>query len=248
MHESKNSMEKHKITKERRDTVRRKLRVATKEHITPGMLRIVFHSDELEGFDSPSPDDHIKIFIPMNGEQQVKRDFTPRAWNLEAGTFTLDFALHESGPATEWARSAKIGDVLEIGGPRGSTIVLDDFDWYLLIGDASALPSFSRRLETMRQNVPVHLFLLIKDASEQQTFSTKANCRIRWLTNGCNSVEDALILGVALDNFALPQGDGFVWIAAEKTVSREFYRYLVEEREHPAEWVKAAAYWTEFQQ
>jgi NADPH-dependent ferric siderophore reductase len=63
-------MEKHKITKVRRDTVRRKLRVATKEPITPGMLRIVFQSDELQGFDSPSPDDHIKVFIPVNGDEQ----------------------------------------------------------------------------------------------------------------------------------------------------------------------------------
>ena len=226
--------------------MRRKLRVATKERITPGMLRIVFQSDELQGFDSPSPDDHIKVFIPVNGdEQQVKRDFTPRAWDLDAGTFTLDFALHESGPATEWARSAKTCDVLEIGGPRGSTIVPDDFDWYLLIGDASALPSFSRRLETMRHAVLVHLFLLITNASEQQTFSTKANCSIQWLTTGNDSIEDASMLRVALANFAFPQGDGFVWIAAEKIVSRELYQYLVEERGHPAEWVKAAAYWTE---
>ncbi len=226
--------------------MRRKLRVATKERITPGMLRIVFQSDELQGFDSPSPDDHVKIFIPVNGdEEQIKRDFTPRSWDLDAGIFTLDFALHESGPATEWARSAKTGDVLEIGGPRGSTIVPDDFDWYLLIGDASALPSFSRRLETMRHDVPVHLFLLTANTAEQQTFSTKANCCIRWLTTRNNSAEDASMLRVALDNSALPQGDGFVWIAAEKTVSRELYQYLVEERDHPAEWVKASAYWIE---
>jgi NADPH-dependent ferric siderophore reductase len=239
-------VEQHKITKVRRDTVRRKLRVATKEHITPGMLRIVFQSDELQGFDSPSPDDHIKVFIPVNGdEQEIKRDFTPRAWDLDAGTFTLDFALHESGPAIEWARSAKTGDVLEIGGPRGSTIVPDDFDWYLLVGDASALPSFSRRLETMRHDVPVHLYLLITNASEQQTLSTRADCCIQWFTTRNNSAEDASTLRVALDNFAFPQGDGFVWIAAEKIVSREIYQCLVEERGHPAEWVKAAAYWTE---
>jgi NADPH-dependent ferric siderophore reductase len=239
-------MEKHKITKVRKDTMRRKLLVAAKEHITPRMLRIIFHSDELQGFESLSPDDHIKIFIPVHGdERQIKRDFTPRAWDLEAETFTLDFALHDNGPATEWARSAKIGDVLEIGGPRGSTIVADDFDWYLLIGDASALPSFSRRLETMRHDVPVHAFLLITNASEQQTFSTKANCCIRWLTTRTNSVEDASMLRIALDDLVLPQGDGFVWIAAEKNVSRELYEYLVDEREHPAEWIKAAAYWTE---
>ena len=27
------------------------------------------------------------------------RDFTPRAWSEKEGTFSLEFALHENGPA-----------------------------------------------------------------------------------------------------------------------------------------------------
>jgi NADPH-dependent ferric siderophore reductase len=90
-------MQKHEITRVRKDSVRRTLQVAAKEHLTPRMLRIVFHSEALQGFDSPSPDDHIKIFLPANGDEKpISRDFTPRAWDLEAGTITIDFALHEA--------------------------------------------------------------------------------------------------------------------------------------------------------
>jgi NADPH-dependent ferric siderophore reductase len=242
-------MERHEIKKLRLDPVRRKLRVATTEHITPKMLRVIFQSDELQGFDSPSPDDHIKIFLPGKGEDQPSaRDFTPRAWNVEAGTFILDFALHESGPATEWACTARKGDVLEIGGPRGSVVVPDDFDWYWLIGDATALPSFSRRLENLRPAVPVHVFSLIADPAEQLAFTTNADCNIHWLSSGQTSVEDASIVRSALHNAALPQGHGFIWIAAEATVSREIYRYLTAERGHPAAWIKSSAYWTESQE
>jgi NADPH-dependent ferric siderophore reductase len=240
------SMQKHEITRIRRDSVRRTLRVATKEHITPRMLRIVFRSDDLQGFDSASPDDHIKIFLPSIGDEKpIARDFTPRAWDLAAGTFTIDFALHEAGPAIAWARAAQAADRLEIGGPRGSTVVPDDFDWYLLIGDATALPSIARRLESMRPEVPVDVFALIADSGERQDFPTSADCNVHWLICGESSRDDAATLRSALEAFRLRAGDGFIWIAAEASVSRELYGYFVETCGHPTQWVKAAAYWTE---
>ena len=48
---------------------------------------------------------------------------------------------HDGGPATSWAKAAVPGDTLEIGGPRGPTIVANDFDWFLLVGDETALPA-----------------------------------------------------------------------------------------------------------
>ena len=137
------------------------------------------------------------------------------SWDLEAGTLTIDFALHAAGPATEWALAAQAGDRLEMGGPRGSTIVPDDFDWYLLIGDATALPSVGRRLETMRAGVPVDVFLLVADSAEQQDFSTTANCNFRWLTCAESSRDNVASLRAALEMFHLRAGDGFIWIAAE---------------------------------
>jgi NADPH-dependent ferric siderophore reductase len=62
------------------------------------MLRIVFHSQELQTFASFSPDDFVKIFIPVRDEtEEVVRYFTPRAWDTMAGTLVLDFALHGTG-------------------------------------------------------------------------------------------------------------------------------------------------------
>ncbi|MGL1747182.1 siderophore-interacting protein, partial [Vibrio parahaemolyticus] len=49
-----------------------------------------------------------------------------RRFDPVLGTLTIDFALHQAGPATAWALAAKPGDRLEIGGPRGSTILADD--------------------------------------------------------------------------------------------------------------------------
>ena len=118
---------RHAIRRERRETRRRQLIVASVERLTPVMQRIRLGGD-LADFVSPAPDDHVKLFFPA-GDGIVARDYTPRAFDPARGELTLDFALHESGPASDWARAARPGDTLEIGGPRGSTIVADEFDW-----------------------------------------------------------------------------------------------------------------------
>jgi NADPH-dependent ferric siderophore reductase len=234
----------HEITKFRREPVRRLLHVKSKEYVTPRMLRIIFQSNELQGFESPSPDDHIKIFLAgSNGGEPIMRDFTPRAWDVAAQTFTLEFALHEHGPAAEWARAAQVGDPLPIGGPRGSTIVTDDFDWYWLVGDAAALPSIARRLESLRPGVATTVFALVASEEEHQTFSTQTACTVHWLHTTGHLEQDAAILSAALQQQDVPSGDGFVWIACESSVSRQLYNLAIEELKLPKQWIKASGYW-----
>jgi NADPH-dependent ferric siderophore reductase len=55
--------------------------------------------------------------------------------------------------------------------------------------------------------------------------------------------DDASLLRAALDDYALPEGEGFVWIAAEASVARNIRTYIVDERGHPRQWTKAAGYW-----
>jgi len=169
------------------------------------------------------------------------RDFTPRRFDRTLGTLIIDFALHEAGPATRWATSAQIGDTLEIGGPRGSTVVPDDFDWYLLIGDETALPAIGRRVEELRTDVPVATFVSM-DAGETQDFQTKAAWTPRWIARDGSS-DDGALLRAALADYALPSGEGFVWIAAEASVARSLRNYVIEDLGHPRQWTKAAGYW-----
>nr|WP_254602817.1 siderophore-interacting protein [Sphingomonas bacterium] len=63
------------------------------------MLRIGFTGD-LADFVSLSADDHVKLFLPVEGEADAMRDYTPRAFDTGLGTMTIDFALHDAGAAT----------------------------------------------------------------------------------------------------------------------------------------------------
>jgi len=237
-------MQRHQIARIRRDVRKRTLTVSSIERLTPRMLRLGFTSTELRDFESAAHDDHIKLFFPSTATADGKpcmRDFTPRTFDTKQGRLMIDFALHEAGPATRWAASAQIGDTLEIGGPRGSAVVPDDFDWYLLIGDETALPAIGRRVEELRAGVPVATFV-VADAGEAQSFETKALWTPRWITRAPGT-DDATLLRAALADHVLPDGEGFVWIAAEASVARTLRTYMVEERRHPKEWTKAAGYW-----
>src|SRR5262245_39180093 len=161
-------MTKHAITRVRHEPRRRILTVQRVERLTPSMARITLCGD-LAGFISSGYDDHVKVFFPLPGQNgptmpqpdangQVPegvprspgRDYTPRRYDVTRNELVIDFALHDAGPATSWAAQAAPGQQLGVGGPRGSFLVPDDFDWYLFIGDETALPAIGRRLEELR--------------------------------------------------------------------------------------------------
>jgi NADPH-dependent ferric siderophore reductase len=232
---------RHQIQRVRHEVRRRALTVTSLEHLTPRMLRVGLVSPELHDFVSLAADDHIKLFFPV-GDETVMRDFTPRAFDLAKGVLWIDFAMHDAGPATEWAASARIGDTLQIGGPRGSAIVPDDFDWHLLVGDETALPALARRVEELPPGASVAVYAIVAANEDVMTFQSPADLVQTWIVREGGS-DDATLLRTALDTFTPPPGDGFVWIAAEGGVARALRQYMVEERGHPREWMKAAGYW-----
>lgn len=240
---------RHRIERVRQELKRRNLTVAAVTDITPRMRRIELVSTELADFSSLSPDDHIKLFLPDAGAAggMSLRDYTPRRFDADACRLTLDFALHESGPAATWAKAAQPGDLLTIGGPKGSVIVPDDFDHYLLVGDETALPSIGRRVEALRASVPVTVVAIVEDLSEAQHFDSSARLDLRWVARasqrGAAGADDAALLRAALDQWQAPRGDGYVWIAAEAKVARALKTYMLEERGHPPAWLKASGYW-----
>ncbi|MDQ2067864.1 siderophore-interacting protein [Xinfangfangia sp. CPCC 101601] len=229
------------ITRHRFDIRRRTLTLREKTWITPSMIRLVLEGDDLADFTSLAPDDHIKLFFETGAEKPQMRDYTPRAFDPEACTLTLDFAVHDAGPATHWAVTAEPGDRLTIGGPRGSAVVTATFDWWLLIGDETALPAMGRWVEEMPEGASVITLGLVRNAAEEQLWESRSDHQAYWHhREDPTRPEDALAAVAAL---TLPRGKGFVWIAAEAAVARALRDHFQNERAHPHAWIKAAGYW-----
>ncbi|MFT4112222.1 siderophore-interacting protein [Silvibacterium sp.] len=226
----------------RLDLVRRQLVVQHVEKLSPRMIRISVGGPELAGFNSPSPDDHIKIFFPGPDGQPIGRDFTPRRYDPAAGRLDIDFALHEGGIASAWAEHARPGDTLFMGGPRGSSVVRAPGAWWLLIGDETALPSIGRRLEEFEAGTKVLTLTAVAEATERLIWSTPADLAEHWVYRA--DPADPAPLLEAVRKLELPAGPGFIWVAAETEVSRAIRQHLLEERHHSEAWIKTSGYWT----
>ena len=241
-----NQSQPHFINRVYREKRKRSLTVTEVMRLTPHMQRITFQSPDLCDFESAAHDDHVKILLPVPGDPDTfcRREYTPRSFDVQSQTLVIDFALHKSGPANAWARNARIGDMLVIVGPGKSIIVTDDFDWYLLIGDETALPAIGRRVEQLRRGVHVTTIIAIPEKAGRQTFNTVANWAPIWIERGQDATSDERLLLDAARAYEFPAGDGYIWIAAERQAATTLRAYMTEERGHSSDWLKASAYWT----
>ncbi|MFG1293130.1 siderophore-interacting protein [Xanthobacter versatilis] len=240
----------------------RLLQVRQVEKLTPHMTRITLGGDELEGFTSPGFDDHVKLFFPAPGEDApsrpelgeksvtfpdgrahpIMRDFTPRHYDPVARTLQIDFALHDGGPASDWARQARPGQMLGVGGPRGSFILPTDFDWHLLIGDEAALPAIARRLDELPVGARAVVLVEVEGEADELPFETNAVATIHWVHRG-KALPNATPLVEALKTIPFPGGEYHAWIAGESETAKQLRQALIAEHGANPKWVRASGYW-----
>ncbi|WP_434648808.1 siderophore-interacting protein [Pseudomonas sp. D1-2] len=236
---------------------RRRLQVLRVVDLTPRMRRITVGGPELAGFVSLGTDDHIKLLFPQNAEEHAAlenfapgagkaqgpmpemRDYTPRRYDLDALELDIDFVLHGDGPASTWAAQAAPGQYLNIAGPRGSMIVPDVFDSYLLIGDETALPAIARRLEGLAPNRKALVVVEVENGAEQQVLHSPAQVHVIWVLR--EGRQDSLLRTV--QQLEMPGGKLYAWVATESKVSRQIRKVLLEEKGLDQDFVKAVGYW-----
>lgn len=247
----------HTIHRVMHEIKRRRLQVVRVVDLTPRMRRITLGGPELAGFVSLGTDDHVKLFFPQNAAEQATletlvigagkdngpmpamRDYTPRRYDLDTLELDIDFVLHGDGPAATWAEQARPGQFLHIGGPRGSMIVPDMFDSYLLIGDETALPAIARRLEGLAANRRALVIVEVENGAEQQKLESPAQVNVIWVLRegGRNN------LLTTVKELQVPSGNLYAWVATESKVSRQIRRVLLDEHGLDEQFVKAVGYW-----
>ncbi|QOF76740.1 siderophore-interacting protein [Variovorax sp. 38R] len=240
----------------------RQLTVKTVQRVTPHLIRITLTGDALEGFTSPGFDDHAKLFFPdaatgqltlptagpdgpvwPEGGRPAMRDYTPRRHDAQANTLEIDFALHDAGPATQWAEQAKPGDIVGVGGPRGSFIVPTEFDWHLLIGDDTALPAIARRLAELPAGARVVVLAEVDSEADEIPFETQADLTLRWVHRQGAAPGLSPVLVDTLKAMTLPAGDFHAWVGCESAIAKALRAHLVGERGANPKWVRASGYW-----
>jgi NADPH-dependent ferric siderophore reductase len=246
------------VTRVRHPLKFRMLEVARVRPLTPHLTRVTLTGPDLDDFVSASFDDHVKVFFPAPGASRpalprpgpngpvfpegearpVARDFTPRRFDPEARELDIEFVLHHPGPASRWAGTARPGQQLGVGGPRGSFVIPTGFDWHLLIGDDTALPAIARRLEELPRGAAAMAILEAPDPSGRIELATSADLRVVWRYRDAGGA-----LVDAAREFVLPPGEGFIWAAGEAASIRAVRDHLRLERGWDKARLRAAAYW-----
>lgn len=223
---------------------RRRLTVKAVTDLTPSLRRITLTGADLADFETPSADDHVKLFFtPDDGGEAIGRDYTPRNFRREALELDVDFVLHESGVATTWAKQARVEDELVVGGPRGSTLVKYEFDEYLLVADDAGLPALLRRLEDLPAGAKVTVFAEVQSATHELPTTTQAALTLRWLHRGDAAAGTTTLLQDAVGAWPQPTGTVFVWVGAERATA-SFIKENLLARGLNADTMRMTAYWT----
>ena len=140
------------------------------DQLTPHMTRVTFGGENMAGFVTKGPAEHIRIFLPdestgqlplpvpgpdglefpPDGERPKSRAYTPRRWDPDTLELDVDFVIHGEGPASAWASAVKAGDTAVVGGQAsGAYLPESDVDWYVILGDEAALPAIGTLLDAL---------------------------------------------------------------------------------------------------
>ena len=229
----------------------RHVQVVRRTQVSPGFVRLTLAGPDLADFVSAGFDDHVKLILPAPGQERaslpqlvdgrpqftgprpVLRDYTPAHWDAAQGSLDIEVALHDAGPASDWAAAVQVGQWAGIAGPRGSLVIPVGFDWHWLLGDETALPAIARRLAELPATARAVVRVQLRNPQDQRALASAAQLDVAWV----DSLTDAA------QALAVPAGPGYIWAAGEHSEMAALRGMLAAKPGVDAKRMRIAAYW-----
>ncbi|QWT86851.1 siderophore-interacting protein [Chryseobacterium sp. PCH239] len=221
--------------------------VKKKLFITPHLIRVIFNIDkkQTELLANVKSGSNNKIFIPAEEENiALIRTYTNRKIDLEEKELSIDFVAHgDNGPASAWALKANPGDVLEIGMKESTKPLIPDADFYLMAGDATALPVTCAIAEQFPSYVRAKIILEVAGKEDELILCSAADLSVEWLHNP--HPEQGSMLAEVVKSVQFPSGvlKEYVYIAAEYTTVHELRTYFKTNLKWDTQALYACSYW-----
>lgn len=220
----------------------RTLQVISSTSVTPHMLRVTLGGAEIDSFPGDQESAYIKLIFPAPGSaKNLMRTYTVR--HQRADQFDVDFVLHEpAGPAAQWAKDARPGDSILIGGPGPKKLADNSADWFLIAGDMTALPAISVNLEQLPANATGHAVIEVIDEQDIQPLRHPAGVELHWLINPHPGEDSQLLVNRVRELPWLP-GRPSIWAACEFSAMRALRQHFKEERQVERRDLYISSYW-----
>ncbi|MEU4837283.1 siderophore-interacting protein [Nocardia testacea] len=216
-----------------------RLTVTSTERITDKYVRIGFTAGGLLADHPVHPTQFIRLWIPdAETDKLHHRGYTLIDQDPDNDHFHIEFAVH-SGPASQWAERARVGDVIETS-VLGSKFELPATTpgEYVIFGDTASLPAINTLLESIG-DVPARVWLEWQYESDTGlSVRNKPHHEITWIQridDGRAMREQAEQLTVAADAFA--------WVACDTASTRAIVKSLRTTHALPKSQIKAQGYW-----
>ena len=203
----------------------RHLRVIRTIQISTNMRRITLGGENLASFPPDQEGAYVKmLFAQGDSNETVVRTYTVRFQRTDE--IDIDFVIHDDGgPAADWARKTKSGDMISIRGPGPRKLVNNEADWILIVGDMTALPAIGVNIEQLPSDAIGHAVIEVIDETDIQEFSAPENFQIQWLVNP-NPGKNPFLLANEVRSIQWRNGKPSVWAACEFNVMRELRDYF----------------------
>ncbi|WP_327639665.1 siderophore-interacting protein [Kribbella sp. NBC_00482] len=206
------------------------------EQVTERYRRVHFTDGGLLQALGVHPTMWVRLWFDNAGKPH-QRAYTLVDPDVEAGTFSLEFALHD-GCASDWSRKAEPGDTIE------ATVQGTGFDVpdplparMLVVGDPASLPAINSLLAVAPKLPATIWFETTDDADHELPFRIEDHHDLRTVPRP-KMVEQ---VKADLQEFVTPET--FVWIACDTTTTRELTSYVLKDLAVPKHRVKSLGYW-----
>jgi NADPH-dependent ferric siderophore reductase len=222
----------------------RKATVLSTKQITPHLQRIIVGSYEFNDLSEQYIGNYVKVLIPQNGHVDFNikttcmRSYTIRHVDEHTGALTLDFVINmHQGPATNWAKEAKVGDEVGIAGPGPKKLDNYDHSYYLLLGDLTSVNAIKGYVQQLPINAKIDA--IIHAPTKDDVISLDSSRDITWLIT--NNPDTDMIN--ALKSLPLSEQQPIVFMALEAGLVRKAKTILTDELDIPRSQIVASGYW-----
>jgi NADPH-dependent ferric siderophore reductase len=207
------------------------------EQVTERYRRVHFTDGGLLELIGVHPTMWVRLWFDNAGKPH-QRAYTLVDPDVGAGTFSLEFALHD-GCASDWSRKCEPGDTIEATVQGTGFEVPDPLPpRMLVIGDPASLPAINSLLAVAPELPTTIWFETTHELDHKLPF------RIDPDHHDLRTVpRQDLVENVKADLRDLAGPDTFVWIACDTATTRALTTYVLKDLAVPKHRVKSLGYW-----
>ncbi len=214
--------------------------------LSPRLRRLVFDVPKIDDLRLPDRgDDAVGIYFPDEphtapramecrdgvwayhdpSTTPVGRNYSVRRRGPGPRQITVDFVLHDRGPATTFARDVRIGDQVVLAHARSWYEPGPDTDWQLLVADLAGLPALARIVEELAPGSRATAIVEVLHPSDLDCLPARDDVELIPVVGSGNG-RSRSTLPDRVRAFEHPAGTGYCWFAGECGATREVRKFL----------------------